>query len=135
VAFNLYTINNGPEIAEDTEQDARIYIEKGTMEHEDEAAKVATARFAKRLKDVRRNPTPMQVGSAGEFWATAQSDQPITQDGIKSLRDGGKLTFLFIYTSWRDSTGHHHLKMCESVQTPAFQPEVWHVCSAYNEHH
>jgi hypothetical protein len=133
VAFNVFTINNGPEVAEDVQEDTRVYIEKGG--NEEDAEKVAIAHFKDRLKTAKRSsPSPMQVGGAGEFWTTSESDRVATKEDIALLNKGEELIFLFNYVKWRDTTGWHYLKTCRSVQPPAFQPTVWHVCSGYNEH-
>src|SRR5260370_39617095 len=134
VIFNVYAINNGPEIADDASGDSRIYLEKGTMEHEADAEKRATAKFKTRLKTVKRGTSPMQTGTTGESFASAESDTEITNDDIELLAKGGELMFMYVFWRWRDSVGTHYLQWCRWIQTPAFQPEVWHYCSDFSGH-
>lgn len=133
VQMNLYFENRGDANAEENFSFGRIYL---VPEESDHVEKELTRRFEREAAYTRKQLAPLHtpLRPAPDYvWITAKSANPITDDDIKKLQDGTERLYLFVLDTYKDFAGKHYMHHCAALQSPAFNPEVWHHCDDFEE--
>ena len=128
--INIYFMNSGTADA-DMDGAAKIYL---VPERSEKTEKALTADFNKFVMHRTPTPSPLQHGGQQFSWFSGQSEKTITQEDIDRLKNGSTILYLYFEVEYKDPTGHHYQHYCRWAQPPAFDPEIWHYCSDYEDH-
>jgi len=71
---------------------------------------------------------------ASTNWFTSKSEKILTSDDLAALQNGTEVIYLLNEVKYRDPAGKHFMRFCEILEPPAFNPEVWQLCSDFHEY-
>jgi hypothetical protein len=144
ITANLVFSNSGPARADDVRAWGRIYLvesdpnktDPDKLAEKSEDARMLARNLVKTSTPILKNMPAGKIdpNPSDYFWITAHSGRAITQEDIDKLQSGSELLFLLYIVQYRDPAGEHYIHSCKIVQPPAFKPEIWQFCSAFEEH-
>lgn len=130
IALNVTYINTGDATA-DISGGGTLYLSNSSDEN---TQGQLIQRFKSELSRQKFSTAPLPPGGHQGYWFTARTDREIDKDDLDQLASGKEILFLFASITYKDPSGVHHVNTCWRLQSPAFDPEVWHVCTGYEDH-